>query len=272
MSFNPITKAVADVRRSIPKEIVNAVFLPKFTQWQSQVVTVEEEIVRRVIRPMVLVDCNLIGGKEVFIRTDNCRKEQTPEQYVVLFIPKELTQNRSIVQPLHLSYMAFPASDNFGAASQYAPCSISPVLQAAAAVGASFGTSGSPGTTRLELIGENVILVKEPGMYFGSGQLRCIVENDSNMSNLHSRSYFAFSRLCSLAVKAYIYNEIIIDVDEGRIKGGFEIGVFRSILEGYSDAMEEYIEYRDTTWIKVAQMNDPETYSRFARMIIRPFP
>lgn len=271
MSFNPITKAVADIRRVIPKEIINQVFQPKYSAWATTASSVEDEIVRRVIRPQVLVDCNLIGGKEVTVRTEQVRRVQTPEQYTVLYIQKELTQGRSIVQPMHLSFVNYPTAENTAAANFYKPCSVTPLTQAVAALAGSNNTSVAPGTSRLELVGENVVLVKEPGMFFAYGLLRCMVENDTNMNNLHARNYFAFTELCKHAVKAFIYNELVIELDMGKIQGGFEIGRFRDIVDGYSEAANDYIEYRDRTWIKVAQMNDPETYNRYIRSMLGGF-
>lgn len=266
MSFNPITKAVSDIRRMIPRAIIDKVFQPKYNPWSTTANTVDDEIVRRVIRPQVLVDCNLIGGKEITIPLDGCTREQTPEQFTVVYVPKERTQGRAIVQPLHLSFVNYPLAENTAAFSYYKPCSVTPLTQAGAALANSYGNSSSPGTSRLELVGENVILVKEPGTLFAYGLLRAMVENDRNMSNLHARSYFAFTQLCVLAVKAFIYNELVVELDRGEVQGGFEIGRFREIVDSYSEASAEYMEYRDLTWIKVAQMNDPETYSRLIRM------
>jgi hypothetical protein len=88
------------------------------------------------------------------------------------------------------------------------------------------------------------------------------------MSHIQMRSYRPFCRLVELAVKAYIYNDQVIEVDIGKIRGGQEIGKFKEIVEEYKDAEEQYQEFLATTWQKVAYMNDNETFNRFVRSLI----
>ena len=163
---------------------------------------------------------------------------------------------------------------NYVAASQqtangmFQPGSVTPLTMASQALNASYDIVGKMGTSRLELIGENVVLVKDPSIAPTSGVLRCVLANDENMNNLSIRSFHAFSKLCELAVKSHIYNRLVIEMDSGKIRGGFEIGAFKNIVDSYSEKEEEYQDYLKMKWQKISVMNDRETYERHIRIQI----
>lgn len=271
MSYNPISKTTSDMWRKIPHEILKAVFAPTYNQWRTVPVNVDDQIVSTVIRPRVLVDCNLVGGQEVWIRLDGIRYERTPEMMSVIYVPKDKTNGRPISQVLHLGYVDYLAVNQQNANGMFDPCSVTPLTTAVQAMHASYDVTGLIGTSRLELIGENVVLVKDPSMSPTNGVLRCILANDENMNNLSIRSYPAFTRLCELAVKSHVYNKLVIELDSGRIQGGFELGMFKQIVDSYADAEEQYEEYKRTKWQKISLMNDRETYERGIRQQIGGF-
>lgn len=265
MSFNPITKAVSEMWRRIPGEILREVFAPNYNNWRAVPISVDDQICSQVIRSRVVVDCDLVGGQEVWVPLEGLRNERTPEMMSVIYIPKDRTQGRTITQVLHLGYMNYVAASQQTANGMFNNNSVTPLTTAAQALNASYDTPGKMGTSRLEIIGENVILVKDPSIAPTSGVLRCILSNDENMNNLSIRSYDAFAKLCELAVKSHIYNRLVIEMDSGKIRGGFEIGAFKQIVDSYSDKEEEYQEYKKTKWQKIAVMNDRESHERIIR-------
>ncbi len=78
----------------------------------------------------------------------------------------------------------------------------------------------------------------------------------------------AFRTLSLLRVKAWIYNAAVIDLDEGEIKAGFSIGAFRSIIDGYSNALEDYETYLREQWRGVEFMSDKSRMNRFVTALI----
>lgn len=266
MSFNPITKAVSEMWRRIPGEILREVFSPNYNNWRAVPISVDDQISSQVLRPRVLVDCDLVGGQEVQVPLEGLQSERTPEMMSVIYIPKDRTQGRSISQVLYLGYMNYAAVNQQTANGMFNNNSMTPLTAASQAVNASYDISSRMGTSRLELIGENVVLVKDPSISPSSGVLRCILSNDENLNNLSIRSYVAFSKLCELAVKSHIYNKLVIEMDSGKIRGGFEIGAFKQVVDSYSDKEEEYQEFLAKKWQKIAAMNDRETYERLIRV------
>lgn len=271
MSFNPVTKAVFEAGRRIPREILEQVFMPRYNQWRSAPVTINDEIAAVVIRPRVLVDCNIAGGQEVWIRLIDVPHERTEDMMSVIYVPKSKTQGRAISQVLHLGYVDYLAATNQNTLGVFKPCSVTPVGTALSALNAAYDVSGMMGTSRLELIGENVVLVKDPAISPTMGSLRCILENDENLSNLSIRSYAAFAKLCEHAIKSHIYNTLVIKLDSGRIQGGFELGAFKQIVDSYSDQEQMYQEFLAEKWTKIQFMGDRESMERFIRRQVGGF-
>jgi hypothetical protein len=54
-------------------------------------------------------------------------------------------------------------------------------------------------------------------------------------------------------------------MDEAEIQGGARLGAFRNIVETYADAEQQYQEYLQEKWQKVAIMNDRESYHDLIR-------
>jgi len=70
--MGPINKALDEIKFRIPKQILDLIFVQRTnvwgnTNWKNNVISIDECIMSTVIRPRVLVDCNLVGGAEVFI-------------------------------------------------------------------------------------------------------------------------------------------------------------------------------------------------------------
>jgi len=123
-------------------------------------------------------------------------------------------------------------------------------------------------TSRLELIGDNIVLVQDPTIHLINSILRCMVENDSKLSNIKPRSYIALSKLFTLALKSYIHNHLIVKLDQGFIQGGHELGVISNIITDYADAESEYQEHLATVVTKVLFMNDSDAMSRHIKSMI----
>lgn len=92
-------------------------------------------------------------------------------------------------------------------------------------------------------------------------QLRVCVEQDSNLSNIQPPYFQAFHKLALAAVKAHIYNKLIIDQDTAFINSGGEMNKMRDIIDSYSDAEEQYDELLET-WFQSQLLNDPESQRR----------
>lgn len=268
--MNPISKAISDITYRIPRDILQEVFMPKQYGFREAPVTIEEQIRNIVIKGRVMVDCDLVGGTETWVNLAGVPFEQlASDRFItVYYVPKSRTQGRTINSVLNMAYVSGPGMAYGGAMSQFDPCSVNEYNSAAKQVVDSFSSIPMVSTAHVQLIGENVVMVKETGIASGTGVLRVILANDENYSHLQIRSFPMFSRLCELACKAYIFNEYDIILDRGQITGGITLGKFREIVDRYSDAEEMYQTYLHETYRDVALMNDQESYNRLIQMTV----
>ncbi len=136
------------------------------------------------------------------------------------------------------------------------------------AVQDSFSAIPSVSTARVELVGENMVVVKDLSNYASGTYLRCIIANDENLSNIKMRSIMAFCKMVELAIKSYIYNEYIITMDQAQLSGGQDLGRFKEIIEGYADSEELLQTFVLEKWQKIALMNDNTQMTRFLKLQI----
>lgn len=260
--MTPITKALDEIKNRIPRAILEVVFDTRTWASKNIPISIDEQIMLKVIRPRVMVDIDLVGGIEARISLDGLPQIQTNDYTIVVRIPKEKTQGRSISSVLNLTFSDPHAISNFGTASL---SNNSFMLNAAQGLVDAHGAIPNASAGRCQLIGDNVVMVSELYLMPANAYLRCILANDSQLSHLQMASYPAFADLCVMAVKAYIYNEHIVKMDMGELRGGQSIGVFKSIIESYADQDELYREYLKGPWRRVAKMNDMESWDRIIR-------
>lgn len=263
--MNPIQKALSEVKFRIPPEVLSVVFLKRIERWRDTPKSLDEQILSLVIRPRVAIDCNLVGGREIWICLDGCRIGGDDVYQSVYRIPKAKTNGASIMSVLNVS---FADPSRISAAGVAANGQNNMMLQGGQAVMDALGMIPQTSTARIELIGENVVLIRDVMTMPANAYLRCLVANDENMNNIQLRSYHHFSKLVEFAVKSYIYNFYIVDLDMGELRGGQQLGRIKEIIDSYADAEQNYQDYLAQKWTKVAYMNDPERWNRTQRLLL----
>lgn len=266
--MNPIQKAISDVKSAIPREILERTFMKpdNVSLGQRQSFTPQSldfHIRSVVIEGNVLPDCNLVGGTEVTIPLVEVLPQWISDYNVLYRVPKHLTQNRSILRLIHLTFGdgGVVGSQNLAAQGR------SPLMDGAQGVLQAHLPIPIISTANMEIVGENTILVKDNVTMPGNPYLRCVIEGDTELNHLQPTSYRHFSKLVILATKRHIFNHMAVSLDQAALSGGMALGRIREIIDGYSDAYEQYEEYFDTVWRKVAVFNDPEANKRHLKYI-----
>jgi len=258
--MNAVQNAIKDIKFGIPMEVLVIAFSEQ-DRTLNNMINLDDRLLSAVIRPRVLVDCNIVGGIETKINLEQCKITSLSNREYVVEIPKDLTNNRSIITVLSLvSNVIYGRVGSYGDTPD--------LLSAGLNVMNNLGTETVVQTSRLEMLSDSVLLISDPSIYIINGILRCIIENSPNMENIHPRSYNSFSKLVTLAVKSYIYNTLVVKLDKGYVYGGHELGIVKDIIDNYSTSEEDYQEYLTTVWKEVAFINDTEKMNRFVRMNI----
>lgn len=261
--MNALTYALSVVKTKIPIEILNIAFREN-SNAVNNIITIDELISNKILRPRVLTDCNLVGGVHTTIDLNQCVITKLPDvgNYII-YVPKVLTGNRSIINALSLvstvtttlNMPSVPTSGNTSGMLDKLADTMT-------------GSGGVLQTSRLEVIGENTIYCATNMLTFSNGVLRCTIENNANMSNLNTRSYPVFSDLVVYAIKAYIYNMMRVKINQGYLYGGHELSVITEIIDSYSDAETMYDELLRGKWAKVQYMNNESSMTRHIRTMI----
>lgn len=262
--MNVLQEAVSRIRHAVPQQILEDGFIDEWHRMRGLPVSLDTQIINKVIRPRVMADINLVGGTEMTVPLNGLQTEiYDAGRLAVYSIPKKLTHGRNITNPLHVQHSALGTGTNpMGTYnSNYTMSTARGLLK----------TTGSipvTSTARVRLIAENTILVENATAVMPNSYLRCIVEHDESLSGIKPPSYPVFFQLVEYAVKAYLYNTLMLSVDQGRLSGGRDLGVYRDILSEYSDANENYKEYLDRTWAVTSLLDDEDSKRRAVNVLM----
>lgn len=260
--MNPILKAIAEAKFSIPPDVLNRAFAPANIFGRATAMNIDAMIRQQVIDARVRPDCDLVGGAQMDIPLRGIHPEQvplpagTPYSWGLVYrIPMALTQNRIITRPLFISNSIAPISGSYS----YASYNGSALANAAMGVMQSQAPIPNSSTARVDLIEVNTILVSDTNQWPYDSTLRCIVENDRDMSTLPPGAYHHFAKLCGFAIRAYIYNTLVIQIGRGELESGNELGRIKEVIDGYSDANQMYLDFLGNEWRECAAYSDPIT-------------
>jgi hypothetical protein len=269
--LNPILKAIQDCKFHIPLQLLQSTFAPTTVLGRPTALNMDALIRDKVIDARCRVDCNLTGGTMLDIPLRNIRPMQvplpsgTPYSWSLIYeIPMSLTQNRVITRVMWIANTISPISGTY----TYASYNGSALTNAAMGVMQSQAPIPTSSTARVDIINTNTIMISDTNQWPYDCTMRVYVEYDNEMSQLPSGSYRFFSKLCLYAIKAYIYNTLIINVNQGELFLGQELGKYKEILDTYADANDLYDAYLEDTMREVLAYSDPNTARDFARLPI----
>lgn len=256
--MNAINKALNEIKFNIPEEILNIAFLEYGGVNINKVISLDERIMNAVIRPRCLVDCNMVSGIDMKIDLCNVVVNRLYNGEHILEIPKTVTQGKSILAPLEIVC-------NVVYTNTFPAINLSPMINVASIMYNNLATHNVIQSSKLELIGENTVLVHDPSIIILNGVLRCRVEFDSNMSSLPPSGFLHFGNLCVLATKAYIYRHCKVKLDQGYIQTGHELSVITDIVESYADANEQYYEFLNGRMRKTLFYTQSDNKNRYIK-------
>lgn len=267
--MSAIEKALTDIKFTIPDGILREAFKDEVALSFNRIPRSLDDIIKdKVLAPRVLVDCNLIAGQIVVIDLAGCL-EYSPQPYQFVFqVPMNRTQNRRIMSALSVSYL--PYSSSYYNGNNYNLSGNNEIAHIGERIYASHSSVPQISTARVELIGPNTLLITDNNIISPTYAARVILENDKNLNNLKPRIWISFAELCIAAVKSYIYNKMPMIIGDSYLKGGQDLGVFKDIVDSYSDAEEEYKRLLKEKWGRLALMNDTPQHIKFMKMQISP--
>lgn len=258
-----ITEAIKKLHYDIPEEILEETFLDK-KYWQYQRLENIDAIIReQVVNARVLKDCNMVSGREIVVPLNGLQYDVVDNFNIIVRIPKSLTQGSTITQVLDISM-----GNMYGVTlGMHQPVPVSSYLQQASKLMDSNLPIPQVSNSTVEIVSENVIVLKGYTAMPPYLNLRCMIEYDSEFSTLGPRAFEAFYELLLFAVKNYIYVKLAIRIGQAKLSGGRELSIFKDIVDTYNDAGENYKTYLKEVWQKVAFLNDTVSRQRFHKIV-----
>lgn len=278
--MNALLYAINEINSKIPREILQEALCMGEQPSTVNLTSIDDKILRKILKKRVLIDANIVGGIETTIPLNNIAPSFYEYHYTIYQIPPELTNNKEIISALSMAVM--PANGYFGNIGGYGAGSLpnnysvgglqsfNPVMSVADRIGNAAASMGTLSNAHIEIVSYNTLLIYAHFRTLTSFGVRVILENDSNLNNIQPRSYKNLSKLCVLGAKMYIYNKMIVALNSGFLSGGQELGVFKSIIESYSSAEEDYETFLREIWAPTAFMNDTTRYNKYLGSMISP--
>lgn len=263
--INAINILMNEVHFRIPKEIINLAFTQN-TSYRNPSTSVDDEITTEVLRKRVMVDLNLASQETINVPLQFCELIFSDVSKTAFFIPKSLTSGRSIISVHNtLSNYYMNGEINLGTRPN---SSGSSVLDKALNISNGLDNVYLTQTSRIDLIGENTILIDEGMINNVAMSVTVVLENDYNLNNINPRAFKILAEGFVHAVKAHIYNTIIINLNRGAVYAGHEISIIKDIIEEYKDANTEYDEWYKTRWKKAAFTQNDKAMDKYVSMML----
>ena len=270
--MTPISTAIQRVLREVPREILKQGFMPKRydpvrgDRYFDNVDTIslDEQIRELVIEGRVAVDCNITGGTEVLLPMRNADREYVDSWNIIYRFPANILGKRKITQVHEMIYgltqgLAGSTATGFDSRNSGVLKDVRNLIRATNGV-------AMMGTAYVQLLNHNTILVNDSNQVMGDAAVRCTITHEPNFNDIKVPYYRDFGEMVVLAVKAHIYNTLVVDLDEGFIRGGAALGRIREIIDGYADANQMYNEFVDNVWPKLAILMDPDKYRKVMKL------
>lgn len=259
--MNAMQYGLMFLRRNIPEEVLDLAYRDSNPRYNS-ITSLDDRILTKLIRPKIMVDINVVGGIPITIDTSKCKIETLTYNEYIVVVPKSITNNQSITA-VHEYINA-----GMGAAVTGVCASSGQLMNIANNMYNNLAIQNVIQSARLELIGENRILITDPNALPMYGWIRATVTHNANLEDIQPANYPVVGRLFTLGAKTDIYTNLRVKLDKAAIYGGHELSVITDIIEGYADANDMYEEFLTTVWRKNAYINSADNMGRYVKSML----
>lgn len=267
--MNIVQAAVTAIFSRIPIEILEIGFIHFDPSYESYNVSLEEKIINKVIRPVVIKDTNIAGGQIIPVNTSGLSMQLIDAYSLLVEIPPDRVNNRTILEALSASYIP-EGSHQYGQFPMLAQAGMnkqgSDISAAGQRLFSSHASIPVQSTSHLELVGTNTVMIRDQSRISGIYSIRVLVGNEENLSNLPIKVYQPFTKLCEHAVKAYLFNFLRVKVDRQYLLNGQPLGSIKELIDEYRDSQEMYETFLKEQWGAIAYLADPVRRDRLIKM------
>lgn len=242
----------------IPTRILEDTFVTKDSRLRRDPKTVEQHIRDKVWFKRVQPDLNRMGGVLVDINLAGLPNETLKNYERIYRIPLWMTNNNRI---LSVHKVVLNVTSNF---AERAPGQTpnhmwySPIEQSTRRIIAGNRPLPQISTSQVEVLTGNVIKIRDFQNFRADVTLVCRVEIDDDFTMLAPVYHLELAELMEEAIKAYIYRELDLTIDQAKLDGGRELSRYRAIVDEMRDSHKTYKDMLNAKWGKILQLNDKQ--------------
>nr|DAF08125.1 MAG TPA: Putative virion structural protein [Caudoviricetes sp.] len=233
---------------------------------------IEERMLVKCVRPLVMTDMNILGGTMMYIPMSGCNLVAVNDISLgtngsfIIDVPKRLLGGTNEDRFITVVY-SLVMGEGYGTNYTAFPKCVSPTIADTTKLSAAIGPTNVIQTARLELVGENKILVEGYPTGLMNAVICVNVANNWNLENIQPVYYHAVYELILAGIQSYIYNNLRIQLDTGYLYAGHEIPAIKEIVDSYSDASERYKNLLKK-YAKIAVLNDTRKATKWTSLQI----
>ena len=224
------------VREAIPRFILNNVFLkPDYGFAERYNVTLEAAMIAAVIDAGIVLDIQLIDGLESTINLEGLEPVSNLDGSTVVQIPFSRTGGKEIQEIYRVNFI--PSEYNMGSIMYNNAGDVDRKVNAIYTASSSIPVTS---TSECQLIAPNTLLIDIGGIIptLMSANVNLCVSK--NLEHIPPKAYELFGDMCVERTKQYIHNETVINTNRGFIDRGFELGEWKTIIDGWSESGKNY--------------------------------
>lgn len=242
--MSAIDAALRKIRRDIPIPILNAAFIDNKQRLFGSPSSVDNEIVQKVLRAVVIPDISQFG-QYIEVDITNCRYEIDPlDQFKRIYYLDEMITGGRRVIAAHLAVLPISAqSYQLPPPGAYEAGTASGVLSSTQKVIDSNMAIPRLSSSECRPVGPNAIEVRDPGMFSYTGKLMAKMEFSEDLNEIKPAFHPLISTAAVWAVKQYVYNQLSLDLDVARLENGVAFDRFKDFVDEYRDAGQTYDDY-----------------------------
>ena len=242
MLMNAIEGSLRYIKARVNKRILEDAFLDEDDRRLRGTSDVNSAIVEKVIREFVIPDLSRIGGKTADIELVGLQYDYLDQWTRSYYIPPERREGRNIVKYQYVARSVYAGSTTvvpnyFTQVGRRQGIS----LAAEKMLNANLPVNQTM-TADIEQIGPNTFSVRDFDLLHISPILKCKLELSPNLEEIGTAYHSELNILIYEAARRYIYNELNIDMDMGKLEGGRELGAYSEAVRDMSDAAVAYDE------------------------------
>lgn len=247
--MNHVEYLVKKIKREIPLPLLKKIFVDDPTRPLGMPITLDAILTTDIIYDVLLMEMNVMAGKEEVINVRSCPIKQTTTGQIIE-VGYGPTNGKEIMSVLDVGYGYNTA---YNSRATIASAVSDPMIT---------------GDAKVQLVGKNVVYM-DGYVGINISTMRVVLEHDKNLNETNPRALPFLAELAVLATKQHLYTQGMIRLKNAVVNDGVDLPYLESVLESYSDATS-MLNDKLKEYHVVALVGDRTAYTRHLRSIL-PF-